>query len=39
MTTLGELCTTLSLEDAYFIFEVSAIDTYNSRPPDRGSKP
>jgi len=34
---MGELSTVLSLEDAYLIVEVAAVDAYNNRPPERGS--
>jgi hypothetical protein len=34
MTTMGELSTVLSIEDCYLMIEVSAVNNYNSRPPE-----
>jgi hypothetical protein len=34
MTTMGELSTILSIEDAYLMIEIAAINNYNNRPPD-----
>lgn len=32
LATMAELSTVLSLEDAYLLLELIAIDAYNSRP-------
>jgi hypothetical protein len=32
LATLAELSTVLSLEDAYLLLEIAAVDAYNSRP-------
>ena len=37
-TTMGELSTVLSLEDAYMVVEIAAVDAYNRRPPETGRK-
>jgi hypothetical protein len=34
MTTMGELSTVLSIEDVYLMIEISAVNGYNSRPPE-----
>ena len=39
MTTMGELSTVLSIEDAYLLIEVSAINNYNSRPIETDKRP
>ncbi len=36
MATMGELSTVLSTEDAYTLVEITAVNAYNSRPPDKG---
>ena len=33
-TTMGELSSVLSLEDAYMIVEIASVDAYNRRPPE-----
>lgn len=33
LATMTELTTTLSLEDAYLLLDIVAIDSYNNRPP------
>jgi len=33
-TTMGELSSILSLEDAYMVVEIAAVDAYNRRPPE-----